>query len=476
MAVSMIPALAFAEDGNAESQMTTDDSASVESTTSVQVSSTSESSLETVQITGTCNYSYAYSVLKLVNEERNAAGLSSLKMDEDLLAAAMQRAAEISLYFDHTRPSGESCFTVSSKAFAENIAAGYATASAVMDGWMDSSGHKANILGSSYKSIGIGCFTHNGVTYWVQLFGTETPDTFTQPSNSSKTVSVDLEPELFSSAMYLSASASSINVGKSTTVKSRITNLGWSDVYAELKSSSLKWSSSNTSVATVSSSGKVTAKGVGSAKITATTSNGNVKASKTIKVTLATPSISKVSNTSSGVKVTWAKVSGANGYYVYRSTSKSGTYKKIATIKSGSTVSYTNKTSGNYKVTAGKRYYYKVVAYSGSTTSSKSAAKTIIRLTSGKLTSVKNSASGKMTVRWSKRSGVSGYQIQYSTSSTFAKGNKTIKVSGASKSSKVISKLTKGKTYYVRVRTYKTSSSTTYYSGWSSTKKIKISK
>ena len=63
------------------------------------------------------------------------------------------------------------------------------------------------------------------------------------------------------------------------------------------------------------------------------------------------------------LKLTWKKVSGAKGYQIYRATSKNGKYKKVKTIKSGKTVSWTNT-----KLTTGKKYYYKVRAYKGSRT------------------------------------------------------------------------------------------------------------
>ena len=90
-----------------------------------------------------------------------------------------------------------------------------------------------------------------------------------------------------------------------------------------------------------------------------------------------------------------------------------------------------------------------------------------------RLTAVKGK---KMTVKWKTVSNVSGYQIQYSTSSRFSSGNHLIKVSGAKKNSKTISKLKKKKTYYVRVRAYKTNSKKTVYSEWSKSKKVKIKK
>ncbi|MCD8148554.1 MAG: CAP domain-containing protein [Clostridiales bacterium] len=144
---------------------------------------------------------------------------------------------------------------------------------------------------------------------------------------------------------------------------------------------------------------------------------------------LSTPTMSGISNTTSGVKITWKKVSKAKGYYIYRSTSKNGTYKKIATVKSGSTLSYTNKTSGTYKVSSGKTYYYKVVAYNGSTTSSKSSAKSIRYLTAGKISSLTNTTTG-ITVKWSKVSGAKGYYVYRKTGSGSYSKIKTI--SGAS--------------------------------------------
>ena len=88
-------------------------------------------------------------------------------------------------------------------------------------------------------------------------------------------------------------------------------------------------------------------------------------------------------------------------------------------------------------------------------------------------------AAGKkaFTVKWAKKTTqVTGYEIQYSTSSSFAKGNKTVKVTSAKTVSKTISKLTGGKKYYVRIRTYKTVGKTPYYSDWSAKKSVTTKK
>ena len=87
------------------------------------------------------------------------------------------------------------------------------------------------------------------------------------------------------------------------------------------------------------------------------------------------------------------------------------------------------------------------------------------------ITSVK-AQSKAFTVKWKKKSGITGYQIQYSTNSKFKKGNKSIKIKNAKTISKKITKLKVAKKYYVRIRTYKGKK----YSKWSKVKSIKTTK
>lgn len=125
------------------------------------------------------NESYAFEVLKLMNQERTSRGLTPLKMDVDLYNTAKVRAAEISTNgnFSHTRPNGSECWTAFPSVQTgkgENIAAGYESPSKVMTGWMNSSGHKANILNSRFKGVGVACYYVPGSTYgyyWTQCFG-----------------------------------------------------------------------------------------------------------------------------------------------------------------------------------------------------------------------------------------------------------------------------------------------------------------
>lgn len=111
-------------------------------------------------------------VLRLVNIEREKEGLAPLEYVHAIQDAADIRASEITQSFSHTRPDGSSCFTVLHDApisyftAGENIAYGYRTPEAVVTGWMNSPGHRANILNASFTGIVVGFQDY----YWVQLF------------------------------------------------------------------------------------------------------------------------------------------------------------------------------------------------------------------------------------------------------------------------------------------------------------------
>lgn len=81
-----------------------------------------------------------------------------------------------------------------------------------------------------------------------------------------------------------------------------------------------------------------------------------------------------------------------------------------------------------------------------------------------------------VTVKWKKKSKITGYQIQYSTDSKFKKNKKSIKIKKAKTTSKKISNLKESKKYYFRIRTYKSSNKKTRYSKWSKVKSVKTQK
>lgn len=121
----------------------------------------------------------ANQVLKLVNVERSKQGLKALTLSKELTSIANTKAKDMAVnrYFDHRSPTYGSPFEmlqqfgVSYKTAGENIAAGQKTAEQVMNSWMNSSGHKANILSKSFTELGVGYYNGGSYgTYWVQLF------------------------------------------------------------------------------------------------------------------------------------------------------------------------------------------------------------------------------------------------------------------------------------------------------------------
>lgn len=122
---------------------------------------------------------YEQQVVDLVNKERASAGLPALKVNTKLAAVAEKKAEDLrdKNYFDHQSPTYGSPFDMMKQfgitytSAGENIAKGQKTPQEVMNGWMNSPGHRANILNSSYTEIGVGYVTDsNGTTYWVQHF------------------------------------------------------------------------------------------------------------------------------------------------------------------------------------------------------------------------------------------------------------------------------------------------------------------
>lgn len=120
--------------------------------------------------------SAASEVVRLTNSARSQNGYAALVEDGALSEAAAVRAREIACSFSHTRPSGASFSSALSESgvsylrAGENIASGQKSASEVVNAWMNSPGHRANILNSSYSRIGSASVNIDGTLYWVQLF------------------------------------------------------------------------------------------------------------------------------------------------------------------------------------------------------------------------------------------------------------------------------------------------------------------
>ena len=125
----------------------------------------------------TSEHAYIKEVVNLVNIERAKEGLAPLTIDTKVQAAAQVRAQECEQRFSHTRPNGTSFSTalkeqnVSYRSAGENIAWGQKSPQEVVTAWMNSSGHRANIMNKNFTTIGVGYYENaRGTDYWCQLF------------------------------------------------------------------------------------------------------------------------------------------------------------------------------------------------------------------------------------------------------------------------------------------------------------------
>ena len=126
--------------------------------------------------TDSSEHAYLSQVVALVNAERAKYNLPALQMSSELNRAALTRAKESAVSFSHTRPNGSSFSTVLTengityRGSGENLAWGQSSPEAVVRAWMNSEGHRANILNSRYTTIGVGYYLNGSTPYWSQLF------------------------------------------------------------------------------------------------------------------------------------------------------------------------------------------------------------------------------------------------------------------------------------------------------------------
>lgn len=388
-----------------------------------------------VTITGTEDYNAVNEVYQRVNQERAAKGLSALHLDKELTETAMQRAAEIAIYYSHMRPDGSECFSIfpnQNVCGAENIAIGYKNAESVMNGWLNSAGHYANIMDSDMKNIGIGCFVDDrGSCYWVQCFDGDT--VYSETSNTNRIVSRTISVK--SDFISLYAKEKETYKCNDTTASSEmiIRNLNSEYGYGlpALDNTSFKFASSNPSVAEVDENGIITLKGAGTAEITATL-KGNVPLSVTTIIEKKDHQIvttDKKSYCTSCNTIFWESASNDNNT--------------------------NSNTNGNTNISG-----------NGNTQTQVSLKKPKLK----KVTAKKKS----MAVSWNKVKNATGYEISYSLKSNF-KSAKKVRIGKGSTTKKTIKKLKKNKRYYVRIRAYRsvTANGKTQkvYSAWSSKKR-----
>lgn len=488
-----------------------------------------------LDVTITEDYNYAYEVLEKVNEERAKVNANPLVMDQDLLDSAMVRAAELVFDFDHIRPNGTSCFTVNSKASGENIAIGQSSPASVMNSWMNSAGHKANILLSENISIGIGAVKYGNRYYWVQLFGRYNINQAPKVPQSNKTVTRNVDVLTSNIELYYNSTNNLYDVqykdGFNPTIV--MLNIGWEYACVTIDPKFLNYESSDNSVFTVEENGKINIVNPGKAILTVNLKEnsqvtlnkeisiiGNIKSTnvidipnqvykgievnpevtikngeiilqngvdytlsytnnnKTGKATITITGIGnyagvttkdfyivpdkvmglkKITQTKSSISVKWNQVVGADGYEIStnKAISNANTYN-LKNLKAGT--NYKIKVRAYVIINEKKEYG----AYSNIITETTQTKDPII----SKISISKKNA----IVQWNGISGATGYEIYMSTSK---KG--TYKKIGTTNLKTYTKKnLAKGKTYYFKIRTYKTVNSKKVYSSYSKIKSIKV--
>ena len=319
-----------------------------------------------VHFDATQNYDYAFKMLELVNQKRAAQRATPLKMDKEMTNLAMQRAGEIALMFSHSRPNGSTPVYMGDGADGENVGYGYSTPNAMIEGWMSSPGHRANILDSSYKGIGIGCVKVGDYYYWVQCFSWDNPVEVYKSNFTNKTVKAEVETNynvLKQNGVEIFTDLGPMDVGENVQVCLRVldNNTGLAHY---IDSTDFVISSSNSNVASISGN-TVKAVSAGAYTVTVTHKNNqgftfsekyNVYGAP--KVTVKGTSIKKVKRYKKAIKVTWKKRTDVSGYQIRYSTSKSMSNVKIVKVAKAKITSKKIK-----KLKKKTRYYVQVRTY-----------------------------------------------------------------------------------------------------------------
>lgn len=256
---------------------------------------TEENKIYNLNITVERNYDYAKQVLELVNQERIKAGVGTVKMDEELTEAAMTRSKEITAVYAHARTNFLSMRTLVPVIVMENAGCARNTPQEIMDAWMNSDGHKRNILDSSWKSVGIGCIKYKDTYFWIQLFSQKEP---TGTLRSGYTTNVE-SIEVSSRFLHLSSE----NLANNSVLKTCALALSqpcedWEAFIFEPNADSFTFQSSNPSVAAINSEGTISVLKDGTTTITAYyVGTNDVAYSKTITCKVGSTSTIKPSST-----------------------------------------------------------------------------------------------------------------------------------------------------------------------------------
>ena len=392
---------------------------------------------DSVLVTGTYQQSNARSMLGMINDFRtgdeawayNASGqvvyyegLSSLAWDYELEKAAMQRAMELSVYYNHTRPDGSRCFsayTGYTAAAGENIAIGYGcltTAQEAFALWQETEedysgqGHRRNMLSGSFTAVAVAYVRVGNIHCWVQEFRSPASGAAATAANdASTTVSVPISASYVTlSNVTPSSDAVTLQKGSSTavpTVSATVVNAGWSYCKTTVQVP-VTWISSDESVCSVAD-GTISAVNAGTAVLTASYSGGTVSCNVTVSdIAAARVTGLKATATVGGVSLSWDAVAKATGYLVYRQTGSDASTRKLIGVTSDTGFTDT-------EASAESMNYYNVYPYLDHQSNKASSSPTV--WARAKVTPVSNlkavSASGGVNLSWDAVPGATGYLI-----------------------------------------------------------------
>ena len=309
-------------------------------------------------------------------------GLSPLRYDYELERVAMQRAAELAIYYSHTRPDGERCFTAYPNAFAysakgENIAYGQTSANEVFVAWAEADepyegqGHRRNMLSSSFTAVGIGCFECEGILFWAQEFSSA------QTSAASNPLTPPVSMEVLRANIASSSLGGTILVNPGSSVALSSITLRVNDQYRPFLSAPCyvpqsAFSIADTGIARIRN-GKI--EGLQEGETTLTVSSGGLTASavlvvaedSTIPLRLDTPTDVEIA---AGETVLFSFTPSETGDYLFRS---SGGYDTYGTLYDSNMTQLTYDDDGgsnynfaiSYTLNAGTKYYFGARMYSG---------------------------------------------------------------------------------------------------------------
>jgi len=234
--------------------------------------------------------------------------LNAYTYDYTLEQIALQRAYEIAVHFDHTRPDGNTCWTCTYngiQSYGENIAVAARTADEAFELWQENSygydrqGHRRAMLSSSYKAIGIGHVVYNGVHFWVQEFGiSNSGAAATTAVVGTKTATVKIDVSLFTFRLNTDDRITSISYGTTQTLPKVVGQYYSSETWGtcgafvpDSELSNIKWTSGDTSKLVIQNNSTVKAVGTGSCTLTYSATYGGKSYSGTMNVNVSTVSL-----------------------------------------------------------------------------------------------------------------------------------------------------------------------------------------